>query len=69
LPEVITVIEPRELTPSGATEETIEGGERNVFLVCNTSLSSAEPRSGQSDETVEVTLPDALSSIAFALLQ
>ena len=59
-PEVVPVVQLRELAPAGAIAEALEGAQGHVLLVERPPAMRRQPRAGQPDQPLEVAIPEPL---------
>src|SRR5262249_40224180 len=65
-PEVVATVELRELPPAGAIAEALERAQRHVLFIKGPTAMGGQLRAGQSDQSLKVTIPQALDVIAIA---
>jgi hypothetical protein len=69
LPEVVAIVEPRELSAPGPTEEAVQGAEGDILFIGRPVRRAAKPGTGKRDDSVDVPLPDRLRRRSVALIQ
>ena len=62
VPEVVAVLELGKLALFGAAVETVEGAQRHVFLVRRSARRMLQLFACQTDEAVEIALPELLGN-------